>query len=62
MTSLSQLEMFMTRILAIFATLAVVLALGGIWVFTLFGGSKDQFAQCRIGQVAEGSVRRIAAR
>lgn len=45
----------MTRLLAIFAALAVVLALAGIWVFTLFGGTKDQFAQCRIGQVAGGS-------
>lgn len=45
----------MTRILAIFAALAVALAMAGIWIFTLFGGSDDQFAQCRIGQIAGGT-------
>ncbi|MEN8891574.1 SCO family protein [Planktotalea arctica] len=45
----------MTRLLAIFAAISVVLALAGIWVFTLFGGSDDQFAECRIGQVAGGT-------
>ena len=45
----------MIRLLAIFAALAVVLAMAGIWIFTLFGGSDDQFAQCRIGQVAGGA-------
>ncbi len=46
----------MARIYAIIAALVVALALVGIWVFTLFGGSSDQFAQCRIGQVAGGSA------
>ena len=44
----------MTRILAITAALLVALALAGIWLFTLRGGSEDQFAECRIGQVAGG--------
>ncbi|MGB7318028.1 MAG: SCO family protein [Planktotalea sp.] len=45
----------MTRFFAIVATLVVVLAMVGIWLFTLFGGSDDQFAECRIGQVAGGT-------
>jgi protein SCO1/2 len=56
MASLLLLEITMTRLFAIIAALAVVLALVGIWVFTLFGGSSDQFAQCRIGQVAGGTA------
>lgn len=45
----------MTRLFAILAALTVALALGGIWVWTLFGGSDDQFAQCRTSQVAGGA-------
>ena len=45
----------MNRIIALVAALVVILALVGIWVFTLFGGSDDQFAGCRIGQVAGGA-------
>lgn len=45
----------MNRIIALVAALVVILALVGIWVFTLFGGSDDQFAECRIGQVAGGA-------
>jgi len=45
----------MTRLFAILATVTVVAALAGIWVITLFGGSKDQFAQCRTSQIAGGS-------
>ena len=56
MTYQSFLEVRKMRVLAIVASLCVVLALVGIWVFTLYGGSKDQFAQCRIGQVAGGST------
>ncbi|OJI92536.1 protein SCO1/2 [Planktotalea frisia] len=46
----------MTRLLAIFAALAVVLALFGVWFATQSNGSDDQFAQCRIGQVAGGTA------
>lgn len=45
----------MTRLLAIFAALAVVLALFGVWFVTQANESDDQFAQCRIGQVAGGA-------
>lgn len=44
----------MTRTLAILAGLCVMIALVGIWIITLLGGSKDQFAQCRVSQVAGG--------
>jgi protein SCO1/2 len=46
----------MTRLLAIFAALAVVLALFGVWFATQSNRSDDQFAQCRIGQVAGGTA------
>ena len=45
----------MTRLLAIFAALAVVLALFGVWFVTQANKSDDQFAQCRVGQVAGGA-------
>lgn len=48
----------MTRLFALFAALAVVLCLA-LFVFLRFfnptGNSEDQFAQCRIGQVAGGA-------
>ncbi|MEP5155170.1 SCO family protein [Planktotalea sp.] len=45
----------MSRILALSATLLVVLALLAIWLVTLRSGPDDQFAQCRVGQVAGGA-------
>ena len=44
----------MTRLLAILAVLAVALCLGLFVALTFFSAPKDQFAQCRIGQVAGG--------
>ena len=46
----------MTRLLAIFATLAVVLALAGVWIVTLSTGPEDQFAQCHTSQIAGESA------
>lgn len=46
----------MTRLHAISATLAVVLVLVFTWAITRSGEEEDQFAQCRIGQVAGGSA------
>lgn len=45
----------MTRLLAILAAVAVVLCLALFAVLSFFGGSDDQFAECRIGQVAGGA-------
>ena len=45
----------MTRLIALFASIAVVIALFAVWFATQQSGSDDQFAQCRIGQVAGGT-------
>ena len=44
----------MTRQIAVAAAVLVVAVVGGIWVASMLGGSDDQFAQCREGQVAGG--------
>lgn len=44
----------MTRLFAIIAALVVIAALGGMWLASQMGGSDDQFASCRAGQVAGG--------
>lgn len=47
----------MTRIYAILAGTIVVAGLGGIWASTVLrGGSDDQFAECRVGQVGGGAI------
>lgn len=48
----------MTRIYAILAGVIVIAGLGGMWVATTLrgGGSDDQFAQCRVGQVGGGAI------
>jgi protein SCO1/2 len=45
----------MTRTYAIAAAAAVVALIGGVGVATMFGGSDDQFADCREGQIAGGA-------
>lgn len=45
----------MTRIYALVAAVVVAAALGGIWYATRPADSRDQFAECRSGQVAGGS-------
>lgn len=45
----------MTRMFAILAAVAVMAALGGMWLSTLFRSSDDMFAQCRSSQIAGGS-------
>jgi protein SCO1/2 len=44
----------MNRTFAIAAAAAVVVLIGGIGIATMFGGSDDQFAECRDSQVAGG--------
>lgn len=46
----------MIRQIAIPVVLAVAAAAAGAWYFTRSGGSEDQFAQCRTGQVAGGTA------
>lgn len=45
----------MSRILAISATFLVILLVAATWLVTQRNTSDDQFAQCRVGQVAGGS-------
>ncbi|WP_209598516.1 SCO family protein [Ruegeria sp. HKCCSP351] len=46
----------MTRLYAILATLVLAIGLGAMWLLTRGGGSGDQFAQCRSGQIAGGTA------
>lgn len=45
----------MTRNIAIFASVALLLLLGGIFVATKLAGPDDQFAQCRASTIAGGA-------
>lgn len=45
----------MTRNIAIFASVLVLLLLGGIFVASRFFSSNDQFAQCRASMIAGGA-------
>ncbi|MDA3856660.1 MAG: SCO family protein [Roseovarius sp.] len=45
----------MTRLIAITATVAVILLLGATYYMTMVGGDDDQFAQCRASSVAGGA-------
>ncbi len=46
----------MIRAIAIAAAAAIVVLLGGLYWLTLQGGSDDQFAECRAGQIAGGTA------
>ncbi len=46
----------MTRIYAILAAIAAVVGIWVMWAFTLGTGSDDKFAQCRASQIAGGSA------
>lgn len=45
----------MIRAIAIASAVAIVVLLGGLYWLTMQGGSDEQFAECRAGQIAGGA-------